>query len=178
MKETFQVIEQMKESGVIADYAIAGAVGAIFYVEPFQTGDIDFLVNLPIKDNLLVSLEPIYAWLRYRGYTEFDDGGHIHIEGWAVQFLPVTDPLSTEALAQAQYLPFDETLSVRVLRPEYLAAEALKVSRLKDVQRVSLLLEAEDFDFSRFSDLIERFGLEKQWRKIQTFLEPYSGRPL
>ncbi len=95
MKETFQVIEQMKASGVIADYAIAGAVGAFFYVDPFQTADIDFLVNLPIRDNLLVLLEPIYAWLRDKGYTEFDDGGHIQIEGWAIQFLLVTDPLSS-----------------------------------------------------------------------------------
>ena len=171
VKETFQVIEQMKAAGVVSDYATAGAVGAIFYTEPFQTADIDFLVNLPLQGNLLVSLEPIHSWLREKGHTEFDEGGHIQIEGWAVQFLPVTDPLSAEALAQAKYLPFDETLSVRVLKPEYLAAEAVKISRPKDVQRVALLIEAEDFDFVLFRDLIEKFGLQKQWEKIQPFLE-------
>ena len=175
MKETFKVIEQMKAAGVIADYAIAGAVGAIFYVEPFQTGDIDFLVNLPIGDSFLVSLEPIHAWLAERGFDQFDAGGHVQVEGWPVQFLPVTDALSTEALAEAQYLPFDENLSVRVVRPEYLAAEALKVSRPKDIQRVTLLVEVEGFDFARLSDLIQRFGLKKQWEKIQPFLEPDSS---
>jgi hypothetical protein len=31
MKETFRVIDQMQRAGVIEGYAIAGAVGAIFY---------------------------------------------------------------------------------------------------------------------------------------------------
>jgi hypothetical protein len=47
MKEVFQVIESMKRAAVIDDYAVAGAVGALFYVEPFSTAAIDFLVRLP-----------------------------------------------------------------------------------------------------------------------------------
>jgi hypothetical protein len=63
MKEVFQVLESMKRAAVIEDYAVARAVGALFYVEPFSTADIDFLVRLPLSNGLLVSLEPIHSWL-------------------------------------------------------------------------------------------------------------------
>jgi hypothetical protein len=46
MKETFKVIDQMQRDGVIDGYAVAGAVGAIFYVEPFNTEGVYILVNL------------------------------------------------------------------------------------------------------------------------------------
>jgi len=68
MKEVFQVIESMKRAAVIEDYAVARAVGALFYVEPFSTADIDFLVRLPLSNGLLVSLEPIHSWLLSKGY--------------------------------------------------------------------------------------------------------------
>jgi hypothetical protein len=170
MKETFEIIEEMKTAGVIDDYAVAGAVGALFYTEPFATLDIDFLMNLPESANLLVSLEPIHGWLRKRGYSELDKQGNVIIEKWPVQFLPVSDEISAEALREAQYLPFDETLNVRVVRPEYLAAEALKLGRPKDLGRISQLLAADEFDLKRFTDLVKRFGLEPRWERIEPLL--------
>jgi hypothetical protein len=80
MKETFEVIEEMKRAGVIDDYAVADAVGAIFYVEAFATLDIDFLINLSESENLLVSLKPIHDWLGGQGYSELDKGGHYHLK--------------------------------------------------------------------------------------------------
>jgi hypothetical protein len=87
MKETFEVIEQMKRDGVIEEYAIAGAVGAIFYIEPFNTEDVDILVNLNPSDGLLVSLEPIFSYLHEKGYDKLTNEG-MGIAGWPVQFLP------------------------------------------------------------------------------------------
>src|SRR6516225_12074475 len=113
----------MKRESVIEDYAVAGAIGAIFYVEAFNTADIDFLVNLPISTSLLVSLDPIHSWLRKKGY-EIDSGGSFIVEGWPIQFLPVTDDLSAEALREAHYLPFEPGADVRVVKAEYLSAEA------------------------------------------------------
>ena len=43
MKSTFSVLNEMVRDGAIEGYAIAGAVGAMFYVEPFSTQDIDVL---------------------------------------------------------------------------------------------------------------------------------------
>jgi hypothetical protein len=168
MKETFVAIEEMKRAKVIDDYAVVGAVGALFYVEPFSTHDVDLLINLPDSDSLLVSLRPIHSWLRARGYKEFDEQGNVVIGTWPVQFLPVSGELSGEALREAQYLPFDDDLDVRVVRPEYLAAEALRLGRPKDIARMLMLVEAHDFEFDRFSELLARFGLEEKWRKAHS----------
>ena len=40
MKEIFAVISQMESDGVIGRYAIGGAIGAIFWLEPMTTKDI------------------------------------------------------------------------------------------------------------------------------------------
>jgi hypothetical protein len=169
VRETFEVIEQMKRDGVIEEYAIAGAVGTIFYVEPFSTEDVDILVNLRPSDSGLVSLEPIFSYLHQRGYDRFSNQG-IEIGGWPVQFLPVSDALTDEALAEAQYLPYDDELSVRVVRPEYLAAEATKLGRPKDVQRIVSLFEIEDFDQAFFRQLIDKHGLAERLRRVQNLI--------
>lgn len=166
MREAFAAIEEMKRANVIDDYAVAGAVGALFYVEPFSTHDVDFLIDLPDSDSLLVSLGPIRSWLRQRGYKELDVQGNVVVGTWPVQFLPVSGDLSAEALRNAQYLPFDEDLDVRVVRPEYLAAEALRLGRHKDIARVLMLVDSDDFEFDRFSELTARFGLEEKWKRI------------
>jgi hypothetical protein len=41
MKATLEVINRMRTDGVIGKYAIGGAVGATFYLEPSATRDID-----------------------------------------------------------------------------------------------------------------------------------------
>lgn len=45
MKATLAVISQMQSDGVIGKYAIGGAVGATFYLEPAATLDIDIFVS-------------------------------------------------------------------------------------------------------------------------------------
>jgi hypothetical protein len=82
-----------------------------------------------------VSLEPIFSYLRENGYNLTNEG--VEISGWPVQFIPVSDSLTSDALAKAQHLPYDDELSVRVVRPEYLAAEAIKLGRPKDIQRIA-----------------------------------------
>jgi hypothetical protein len=171
MRKTFELIEQMKRVGVIEEYAIAGAVGAIFYVEPFNTEDVDILVNLNPSCGLLVSLEPIFSYLHENGYGNLTNEG-VEIGGWPVQFIPVSDSLTSEALVEAQYLPYDDELSVRVVRPEYLAAEAIKLGRPKDIQRIVLLLEIDEFDCGLFHGIIEKHGLVERWNRVRNFTDP------
>jgi hypothetical protein len=176
MRKTFEVIEQMKRAGVIEEYAVAGAVGAIFYVEPFNTEDVDILVNLNPSDSLLVSLDPIFSYLRENGYDKLTNEG-TEIAEWPVQFLPVSDPLTREALAEAQYLSYEDELSVRVVRPEYLAAEATKLGRPKDIQRVASLLEIDEFDRALFLEIIEKHGLADRWNRVQNIIDPEPEGP-
>ena len=50
MKEVAQLLEDMKASGVICDYALFGAVAQMRYTEPMATLDADVLV-LPAEDS-------------------------------------------------------------------------------------------------------------------------------
>src|ERR1039458_9595141 len=73
MKATLKVVNQMQADGVIGNYAIGGAIGATFYLEPTATFDIDIFVSLKnVLGSPLVSLEPIYSYLnpfRCRTFT-------------------------------------------------------------------------------------------------------------
>ena len=117
-----------------------------------------------LPTGLLISLDPIFAYLREHGYVNLTDEG-VEIAGWPVQFISVSDSLTSEALAEAQYLPYDNELSVRVVvRPEYLAAEATKLGRPKDIQRIVSLLEIDEFDHDHFLEIIEKHGLAERRR--------------
>jgi hypothetical protein len=100
VKATLEVINRMQADGVIGKYAIGEAVGATFYLEPAATLDVDVFVSLPkTRSGALLTLTPIYDYLQKRGYKS--EGEYVVIEGWPVQFLPPSDALGEEALAQA-----------------------------------------------------------------------------
>src|SRR5947208_2527880 len=101
MKKTFAVLNEMVADGAIENYAVAGAIGAIFYVEPFSTEDLDVLV-MASEDRLVIEL-PGWDYLKARGYTKIEKEG-IVVEGWPLQFLPATAPLECEAYLNAQIL--------------------------------------------------------------------------
>ena len=44
IKNTIAALNQMQADGVIQRYAIGGAVGATFYLEPVATLDVDVLI--------------------------------------------------------------------------------------------------------------------------------------
>jgi hypothetical protein len=100
MKAIFEVINQMQAAGVIGKYAIGGAVGATFYLEPMATLDLDIFVSLkPPPGSSLVIVTPIHDYLGSRGHKA--EREYVVIDGWPVQFLPPGDPLEEEALQQA-----------------------------------------------------------------------------
>jgi hypothetical protein len=41
MERTLQVLNELEKSGVLTRYAIGGAMGATFYIEPVLTFDLD-----------------------------------------------------------------------------------------------------------------------------------------
>jgi hypothetical protein len=163
IKETIAVINEMRDEGVIGQYAIGGAVAATFYVEPAATFDIDVFVGLKSSPGqAIVTLDPIYDYLvRNRRFQI--RGEHIVILDWQVQFLPSHgSPLLEEALAQAVEKDV-EGMTVRVFTPEHLAAIALKSGRAKDKLRLVQFFEEHVIDEPRFSSIIERNGLVDRW---------------
>src|SRR5882724_6128580 len=124
----------MQAEGIIEGYAIGGAVGATFYLEPSATIDVDIFVVLPTTAGTsLVSLTPIYEYLRRYGGTP--EGEHIRIGDWPVQFLPASTPLEEEALVQAIATEV-EGVPTRVMKAEHLLAIALRTGRAKDYARI------------------------------------------
>ena len=102
MNSTFRVVNKMVEDGIIRRYAIADAVGALYYLEPIATSDLDVLVSLDGMEQRksgLLTLGPIIEYLSKLGYRDFKDEGFL-IGDWPVQFLPVASDLDAEALEQ------------------------------------------------------------------------------
>lgn len=169
MKQTFEIINGMEAAGVIGRYAVSGAVAAYNYIEPAVTEDLDILVSFDDGAGSgpgLVSLEPVLAYLRGKGYSEFRHGGLV-VEGWPVQFLPVANDLDAEALAKADDVELvvqgGKSIAVRILRPEHLVAIALRIGRPKDLIRVTQFLEHKAVDVEALCDILNRNGLRLAW---------------
>ena len=165
IEEVIHMLNQMQADGRIDRYAIGGAVGATFFLEPVDTLDVDvFITFTPEPGSLIVSPVPVFDYLKARGCTM--DGEYILIGGWPVQFLPPTSPLVEEALAQA--VEFDvEGTPTRVFTAEHLAAIALQTGRAKDKARLLQFVESGTLNPARFQDVIARHDLTIAWRKFE-----------
>ena len=166
MESTLQVLNALEREELIRRYAIGGAMGATFYVEPVLTFDLDVFVLLPQQTaDGLVTLTPLYEALRHRGYVEAGDC--VLIEGVPVQFLPAFNALLEEALAEAREILYEQT-PTRVLRPEHLAAISVQTGRPKDRERVRLLRDQAPMDAAYLTQILARHGLEATWNRWTT----------
>ena len=164
----------MQADGVIGKYAIGGAVGATFYLEPAATLDVDIFVILPsVPSGLLLSLAPIYDYLKLRGGTVEDE--HIVLGGWPVQFLPASDELELEALDKAIATTV-EGVRTWVMTAEHLAAIALRTGRPKDHNRILQFIEQGAVDRKKLQTIVERHHLTEKWRQFERrFMEGRHG---
>jgi len=169
MKETLAIVEQLNATGVIGSYAVGGAVGAAFYLEPVATLDVDIFVLFEAAP-LILTLTPIYEACAKLGYLA--EGDAIQIEGWPVQFLPASQPLLAEAVREAVTREADG-LTTRVMTAEHLMAIALQTGRAKDHARLVMFVEAGIADMDRLRDILARHSLLDAWAKFENrFLQP------
>jgi hypothetical protein len=154
----------MVKDGVIQQYAIGGAVAAIFYIEPINTNDLDVFFHLETGGAKLEVLAPVYRYLAGLGYKA--KGEAIEIEGRPVQFLPVFNPLVEEAVAQASKIEFKRT-NTRVIKAEHLVAIMLQTGRLKDYARIQQFLDHKAVNRKKLVEVLARHGLMKNWEKCE-----------
>lgn len=165
IKEVITVVNSMQADGVIEPYAIGGAVGATFYLEPVATLHVDiFAVIESVPGSLIANPKRIYDYLTARGGTM--EREYIVIAGWPVQFLPPGTPLVEEALKEAVVRDVDGT-PARVFTAEHLAAIALQTGRAKDKARLLQFVEAGVLDAARFQAILARHGLVAAWQKFE-----------
>jgi hypothetical protein len=165
ISEVFKILNLMQSNGIIGQYAVGGAVGATFYLEPINTLDVDIFFTFKTEQSgSLINLQPIFDFLKARGCTL--DGEYILIGGWPVQFLPPTSSLVEEALAKSVMLDVDG-IPVSVFSPEHLAAIALQTGRTKDKARLLQFLHAGVMQLPRFETILERHELTIRWREFK-----------
>ena len=164
MKKTLTVINEMKKQEIIADYAIAGGIATIFYVEPILTYDLDIFFTYKTEPKGIAILKPIYKFLRKKGYKEKEE--HVLIEGIPVQFFLVYDALSREAVEQAPKTTYSG-VSTKVLSSEYLIAIMLQVNRPKDRERIIMLLDQAKVDKRRLNAILKRHNLTKKYNNFK-----------
>jgi len=154
---------------VIEEYAIGGAVAAIYYLEPFDTADLDIFIQVSTTGSDLMILAPIYEYLIKRGYKA--KGEFIYIEGIPVQFLPVFNPLTEEAVRKAETIKFAR-VTTHIMRPEHLVAIMLDTRRTKDYLRISMFLEQGTVNMRKLYAVLRRHDLMKKWKDNEHRFKP------
>ena len=159
MRQALVILNSMVSEGIIKDYAIGGAMGAMYYTEVVTTYDLDIFVVFADETRIDV-LASVYRYLHGRGYNfDMNMSECINIEGVPVQFLPVADDLIREALDKAIEVGYDG-VPTKVLKATYLAAICVKVGRPKDKVRTQMLLSSDGFDNVEYKQILSKYSLE------------------
>jgi hypothetical protein len=164
LKESAQLLNEMRASGVITNYALFDAIAQMRYTAPVATLDADFLITVPSPDRLDL-LAPVYEFCRQRGLQP--EGETIRVGAWPVQFVPAFSPLTMAAMETADVADF-EGVPLRVVRADYLAVIALSTGRGKDFARVLALLESGHVTRGDIALLADRFGFGSAWTRFET----------
>ena len=165
MEKVIELLNRMQADGVIERFAIGGGIATIYYLEPYQTDDIDvFFLPVVLQDSGLVTLEPIYSYLANLGYYPVKEG--ILIENWPVQFVAPFKALQEEAVMQARRIVYGRTTTL-IFTAEHLAAELLRSGRPKDHARVINLIQSKQVDMEVFRDIVRRHELTEQWNEFK-----------
>ncbi|MBM4465828.1 MAG: hypothetical protein FJ014_09795 [Chloroflexi bacterium] len=165
MKNAIRVMNELKEKGLIKDYAIGGAIAALRWTEPFFTQDLDVFIILEEEadERGFIVLSPIYEYLKERGHVW--KGHWIMMEGIPVDIFPA-DPLEKEAVAEAEEIEY-EGVKTKVLTPEYLIALFLRAGRDKDWRKIQMLLEQCEIDSERLQRILSQYGLCEKFRDFE-----------
>lgn len=140
--------------GLISDWALGGALAAIYYVEPFATYDADIFF-IPRNPGLDAGISAIYAHLQAHGWQV--EGEHLLWRGFPVQFL-AAGGLTEEAVREAERIDY-EGVPAKVFRPEHIIAIAASVGRQKDKARIEQVLQQADLDKNYLENLLQRYKL-------------------
>jgi hypothetical protein len=160
MRQALSVLLQVQAEGLLAEFAIGGAVAASFFAATVATEDLDIFAFLQPSASGLLSLTPLYERLQALGGRV--QAEHVVIGTWPVQVLPAYTPLVEEAVSKATNQLFED-LTVRVVDATYLCAIALQTGRAKDYLRVHSLIESGHVDGDALRALVNRFALNARW---------------
>ena len=164
MEKTLEVINLLKDEGIINDYAICGAVATIFYIEPVTTYDLDIFVTLKGEKKSILSLSSIYEWFKEKRYGF--DKEHIVIEGVPVLFIPVYNELIEDAVSESVEKKYGNTIT-KVISPEYLISIMLQTNRAKDKERVLRFIKEFEIDNDKLLVILKKHNLIIKFNELK-----------
>ena len=146
---------ELVSAGLIKDYALGGALAAIYYTEPITTYDADIIFVASDK-TLSAGIPAIYSHLQSKGWRV--EREHLLIGNFPVQFLAASG-LTEEAVREASPVHY-EGVPAKVFRPEYIIAIAASVGRHKDFARIEQMLDQVKIDKALLDDILRRYSLQ------------------
>jgi len=155
LADVLRAANDLLTAGLIEDWALGGALAAIYYVEPFTTYDADIFF-IPKDKSLTAGIPAIYAHLQAQGWEV--EGEHLLVRGFPVQFLAASG-LTEEAVREAERIDY-EGVPAKVFRAEHIVAIAASVGRTRDKARIEQLLQHADLDQSRLENILQRHKLK------------------
>jgi hypothetical protein len=155
LAEVLRAANGLVAAGLIEDWALGGALAAIYYVEPFTTYDADIFF-VPKDKGLSAGIPAIYAHLQSQGWQV--EREHLLVRGFPVQFLAASG-LTDEAVRAAERIDY-EGVPAKVFRAEHIVAIAASVGRAKDKARIEQLLQQADLDTTYLADVLQRHKLK------------------
>ena len=154
LADVLRAANELVSAGIIKDYALGGALAAIYYTEPFTTYDAD-IIFIASEKTLSAGIPAIYSHLQSKGWRVERD--HLLVKDFPVQFLAASG-LTEEAVREAKRIEY-EGVPAKVFRPEYIIAVAASVGRHKDLARIEQLLEQAKIDKALLDDILRRHNL-------------------
>ena len=170
MEKALKIINKMQKEGLYSLYAIGGGIAALFYIEPITTFDLGIFIILPESTKKVVSLAPIYSWLRRQGYKPTKE--QVLIEGVPVQFIPPYNDLIKESVLNAAQKKYGQ-VRTRVLLPEYLIAIMLQTLRPKDKERLIAFFDKYEVSQKLLDSILVKYHLTNSYKK---FIVRYYGK--
>jgi hypothetical protein len=155
LADVLRAANELVAVGLIEDWALGGALAAIYYVEPFTTYDADIFF-IPKDKELTAGIPAINAHLESRGWQV--EREHLLVRGFPVQFLAASG-LTDEAVRAAERFDY-EGVPAKVFRAEHIVAIAAGVGRAKDKARIEQLLQQADLDTAYLENLLQRHKLK------------------
>jgi hypothetical protein len=114
LADVLRAANELVSAGLIEDYALGGALAAIYYTEPVATYDAH-IIFIASDKTLTAGILAIYSHLQSKGWRV--DREHLLLKDFPVQFLAASG-LTEEAVRNAKQIQFEGT-PARVFSPEY-----------------------------------------------------------
>ncbi len=148
LREALISFNEVKNEGIIQDYAIIGGYAVIYHAVPYSSYDLDIGIIVHDDD----SYHKLHEHYRKKGNKI--ENVYIHIGGMPVQFFPNINILYNEVVERALKVTV-ANIPTKVATIEHLIVLALDAYRAKDKIRILQLLEKADKKL--LDDIITRF---------------------